>query len=82
MNFKPSLHRDLWREDAKLESTVGHAREELKAAERHLAGMMDRVRTRGGQSSLEITRRPTPSNHVPFSFISSCMDLIFYLGFF
>jgi hypothetical protein len=35
--------KELWREDAKLESTVSHAREELKAAERHLASMMDRV---------------------------------------
>jgi structural maintenance of chromosome 3 (chondroitin sulfate proteoglycan 6) len=34
--------KDLWREDAKVESTAHHAREELKGAERHLATMMDR----------------------------------------
>jgi structural maintenance of chromosome 3 (chondroitin sulfate proteoglycan 6) len=36
--------RDLWREDAKLETTVGHARDELRTAERTLATMMDKVR--------------------------------------
>lgn len=35
--------KEAWREDAKLESTVHHAKEELKAAERHLSTMMDRV---------------------------------------
>lgn len=39
----PSSIRELWREDAKLENTVSHAREELKTAERHLSSMMDRV---------------------------------------
>lgn len=34
--------KDLWREDAKVESTAHHAREELKGAERHLATTMDR----------------------------------------
>lgn len=34
--------KDLWREDAKVESQAHHAREELKSAERHLATMMDR----------------------------------------
>ncbi|KAG8990253.1 Structural maintenance of chromosomes protein 3 [Tulasnella sp. JGI-2019a] len=34
--------KELWREDAKLESTVGHARNELQTAERALAGMMDK----------------------------------------
>ncbi|KAG8878903.1 Structural maintenance of chromosomes protein 3 [Tulasnella sp. 332] len=34
--------KDLWREDAKLDSTVSHAREELRTAERTLAGMMDK----------------------------------------
>ncbi|KAI0058717.1 RecF/RecN/SMC protein [Artomyces pyxidatus] len=34
--------KDLWREDAKLDSTRSHAAEELKIAERLLASMMDK----------------------------------------
>ncbi|KAG8952494.1 Structural maintenance of chromosomes protein 3 [Tulasnella sp. 424] len=34
--------KELWREDAKLESAVAHSREELRNAERTLAGMMDK----------------------------------------
>ncbi|KAI0046003.1 RecF/RecN/SMC protein [Auriscalpium vulgare] len=34
--------KDLWREDAKLDSTRSHARDELRSAERQLAGMMDK----------------------------------------
>ncbi|KAG5726886.1 Chromosome segregation protein sudA [Termitomyces sp. T112] len=34
--------KDLWREDTKLESIVGRAVEELRTAERLLAGMMDK----------------------------------------
>ncbi|KAG9047985.1 Structural maintenance of chromosomes protein 3 [Tulasnella sp. UAMH 9824] len=34
--------KELWREDAKLESAVAHSREELRNAERSLAGMMDK----------------------------------------
>lgn len=37
------LDRELWREDAKLDTTVGHARDELRTAERNLATMMDKV---------------------------------------
>lgn len=36
--------KDLWREDTKLESLVSHAADELRSAERVLAGMMDKVR--------------------------------------
>ena len=36
--------RDLWREDTKLDSLVSHAADELRTAERSLAGMMDKVR--------------------------------------
>jgi len=35
--------KDKWREDTKLESLVGRATEELRNAERALAGMMDKV---------------------------------------
>lgn len=35
--------KDLWREDTKLESIVGRAVEELRTAERLLAGMVDKV---------------------------------------
>jgi structural maintenance of chromosome 3 (chondroitin sulfate proteoglycan 6) len=35
--------KGLWREDTKLDSLVGRAKEELSAAERALAGMMDKV---------------------------------------
>lgn len=43
MSANEAPDRDLWREDAKLDSTVAHAREELRTAERALAGMMDKV---------------------------------------
>jgi structural maintenance of chromosome 3 (chondroitin sulfate proteoglycan 6) len=36
--------KDLWREDTKLDSLVSRASEELRSAERGLAGMMDKVR--------------------------------------
>jgi structural maintenance of chromosome 3 (chondroitin sulfate proteoglycan 6) len=35
--------KDLWREDTKLDSLVGRAADELRTAERALAGMMDKV---------------------------------------
>jgi len=35
--------KDLWREDAKLDSTRNHAADELRSAERGLASMMDKV---------------------------------------
>jgi len=35
--------KDLWREDTKLDSLVNHAADELRTAERLLAGMMDKV---------------------------------------
>ena len=34
--------KSLWREDTKLDSLVGHAVDEMKSAERFLAGMMDK----------------------------------------
>ncbi len=37
--------KELWREDARLTSTVGNAEDELRTAERNLAGMMDKVWT-------------------------------------
>ena len=37
--------KDLWREDAKLDSTRNHAADELRSAERNLASMMDKVTT-------------------------------------
>ena len=40
---KTEQRKDLWREDAKLDTTSRHARDELRAAERTLAGMMDKV---------------------------------------
>lgn len=35
--------KDLWREDSKVDSLVGRASDELRTAERALAGMMDKV---------------------------------------
>lgn len=35
--------KELWREDTKLDSLVRHAADELRSAERNLAGMMDKV---------------------------------------
>ena len=43
MGFLLIDDRELWREDAKLDTTVGHARDELRAAERALSTMMDKV---------------------------------------
>ena len=40
---KTERRKELWREDAKLESLVTHAAEELRGAERTLASMMDKV---------------------------------------
>lgn len=37
--------KDLWREDAKLDTTRNHAVDELRSAERSLASMMDKVST-------------------------------------
>jgi structural maintenance of chromosome 3 (chondroitin sulfate proteoglycan 6) len=37
--------KDLWREDAKLDSMKNHAADELRSAERSLASMMDKVST-------------------------------------
>lgn len=36
--------KELWREDTKLDSLVSHAADELRTAERLLAGMMDKVK--------------------------------------
>ena len=36
--------KDLWREDTRLDSMVSRAADELRTAERALAGMMDKVR--------------------------------------
>lgn len=38
--------KDLWREDARLDSTRNHAADELRSAERNLASMMDKVNTK------------------------------------
>jgi structural maintenance of chromosome 3 (chondroitin sulfate proteoglycan 6) len=35
--------KELWREDTKLDGLLAHASDELRAAERNLAGMMDKV---------------------------------------
>ena len=35
--------KELWREDTKLDSLVSHAADEMRSAERSLAGMMDKV---------------------------------------
>ncbi|KAG8765379.1 Structural maintenance of chromosomes protein 3 [Serendipita sp. 397] len=44
---KTERRKELWREDAKLETTVGHARDELRNAERTLATMMDKDTANG-----------------------------------
>ncbi|KAG9052490.1 Structural maintenance of chromosomes protein 3, partial [Serendipita sp. 407] len=44
---KTERRKELWREDAKLETTVGHARDELRTAERTLATMMDKDTANG-----------------------------------
>ncbi|PVF93473.1 putative SMC3 [Serendipita vermifera] len=41
------LRKEKWREDAKLDTTVGQARDELRAAERNLATMMDKDTANG-----------------------------------
>lgn len=38
--------KELWREDTKLDGLLAHAGDELRAAERNLAGMMDKVSMR------------------------------------
>ena len=35
--------KDLWREDSKVDNLVSRASDELRTAERALAGMMDKV---------------------------------------
>lgn len=42
---KTEKRKDLWREDTKLDSLVKRASDELRTAERALAGMMDKVRS-------------------------------------
>ncbi|KAL0960863.1 hypothetical protein HGRIS_005878 [Hohenbuehelia grisea] len=49
--------KELWREDTKLESLVGHASEELRNAERALAGMMDKDTGMGLRSVDKIAER-------------------------
>jgi structural maintenance of chromosome 3 (chondroitin sulfate proteoglycan 6) len=44
--------KDLWREDAKLDSTRNHAADELRSAERSLASMMDKVSAEVGGRSI------------------------------
>ncbi|KAG8821762.1 Structural maintenance of chromosomes protein 3 [Serendipita sp. 399] len=46
-SVKTERRKELWREDAKLETTVGHARDELRTAERTLATMMDKDTANG-----------------------------------
>ena len=56
--------KDLWREDTKLEALVSRAADELRTAERSLAGMMDKVRLANFLSSLINSRSgywPRPS---------------------
>ncbi len=40
---KTERRKELWREDAKLESLVAHAADEVRSADRMLASMMDKV---------------------------------------
>ncbi|KAG6844405.1 hypothetical protein H0H87_007164 [Tephrocybe sp. NHM501043] len=49
--------KDLWREDTKLESIVGRAQEELRTAERLLAGMMDKDTGTGLRAVDKISER-------------------------
>ncbi|KDQ11977.1 hypothetical protein BOTBODRAFT_113479 [Botryobasidium botryosum FD-172 SS1] len=49
--------KDLWREDAKLDSTVNHARDEFRKAERNLASMMDKDTGSGLRAVDKITER-------------------------
>lgn len=46
--------KGLWREDAKLESTVSNAKNEHRTAENHLASMMDRVSHLAWPAKLEL----------------------------
>lgn len=48
--------KDLWREDAKLDSTRNHAADESRSAERSLASMMDKVNTE--------VRSQSATNHI------------------
>ena len=57
---KTERRKELWREDAKLESLVTNAADELRGAERTLASMMDKVRslvTSAGPPPNETDRR-------------------------
>ncbi|KAF4562602.1 Structural maintenance of chromosomes protein 3 [Pleurotus pulmonarius] len=49
--------KELWREDARLESLVSHASDELRSAERALAGMMDKDTGMGLRAVDKITER-------------------------
>ncbi|TFY63618.1 hypothetical protein EVG20_g6252 [Dentipellis fragilis] len=49
--------KDLWREDAKLDSVSRHAGDELRAAERQLASMMDKDTGTGLRAVNSITER-------------------------
>ncbi|KAF8148188.1 structural maintenance of chromosome protein 3 [Crassisporium funariophilum] len=49
--------KDLWREDAKLDSLVSRAADELRTAERALAGMMDKDTGQGLRAVDSITER-------------------------
>ncbi|TFK22913.1 RecF/RecN/SMC protein [Coprinopsis marcescibilis] len=49
--------KDLWREDTKLDSLVSRASEELRAAERSLAGMMDKDTGQGLRAVDSIAER-------------------------
>ncbi|CAG7849952.1 Structural maintenance of chromosomes protein 3 AltName: Full=Cohesin complex Psm3 subunit [Serendipita indica DSM 11827] len=44
---KEERRKELWREEAKLGTTLGHARDELRTAERNLASMMDKDTANG-----------------------------------
>ncbi|KAG8894288.1 Structural maintenance of chromosomes protein 3, partial [Tulasnella sp. 403] len=56
--------KELWREDAKLESTVSHARDELRTVERALAGMMDKDTGSGLRALDSIVKRLGLEEHV------------------
>ncbi|KAF9524116.1 structural maintenance of chromosome protein 3 [Crepidotus variabilis] len=49
--------KDLWREDTKLDSLVSHAADELRTAERLLAGMMDKDTNQGLKAVDSIAER-------------------------
>ncbi|TFL06816.1 RecF/RecN/SMC [Pterulicium gracile] len=50
--------KDLWREDTKLETTLRHAQDEFKSAERKLAHMMDKDTGMGLRAVDRISERP------------------------